>query len=275
MKLWGGRFETGPGEVFERFGNSLHFDRRLIECDIRGSQAFARALEAASARFAERYSAWDGALGPDALEAIAVLLPDEAPLSATSLESYATCPQRFMLERLLRIKAVSEPEQVVRIDALSRGSVIHRIFERFYEEVEGRTPAPLAAHPGRGPSGRGQRVDPRPGRWAALHWLLPGHPLRPRPHQWRGPLAIPHRRPDRGRARGRRGNRLLRLRGRHALRPRRNHRRPALEAALSGATQLARPIRRRPVHRHDGRGCGRGAVGGLTDPCISARFVLN
>jgi argininosuccinate lyase len=45
MKLWGGRFETGPSEVFERFSNSLHFDRRLIEADIRGSQAFARALE--------------------------------------------------------------------------------------------------------------------------------------------------------------------------------------------------------------------------------------
>ena len=23
MKLWGGRFETGPSEVFERFSNSL------------------------------------------------------------------------------------------------------------------------------------------------------------------------------------------------------------------------------------------------------------
>ncbi|MBS1856853.1 MAG: argininosuccinate lyase [Acidobacteria bacterium] len=45
MKLWGGRFESGPSEVFERFGNSLDFDRRLIDCDIRGSQAFARALE--------------------------------------------------------------------------------------------------------------------------------------------------------------------------------------------------------------------------------------
>jgi argininosuccinate lyase len=45
MKLWGGRFESGPGEVFERFGNSLAFDRRLIDCDLRGSQAFARALE--------------------------------------------------------------------------------------------------------------------------------------------------------------------------------------------------------------------------------------
>src|SRR5207248_8222639 len=53
MKLWGGRFETGPGEVFERFGNSLHFDRRLIECDIRGSQAFARALERAAILSAE------------------------------------------------------------------------------------------------------------------------------------------------------------------------------------------------------------------------------
>ena len=45
MKLWGGRFEAGPSEVFERFSGSLHFDRRLIDADIRGSQAFARALE--------------------------------------------------------------------------------------------------------------------------------------------------------------------------------------------------------------------------------------
>jgi argininosuccinate lyase len=47
MKLWGGRFETGPSEIFERFSGSLDFDRRLIEADIRGSQAFARALERA------------------------------------------------------------------------------------------------------------------------------------------------------------------------------------------------------------------------------------
>jgi len=45
VKLWGGRFESGPGEVFERFSGSLDFDRRLIDADIRGSQAFARALE--------------------------------------------------------------------------------------------------------------------------------------------------------------------------------------------------------------------------------------
>lgn len=47
MKLWGGRFETGPSQVFERFSGSLHFDKRLLEADVRGSQAFARALERA------------------------------------------------------------------------------------------------------------------------------------------------------------------------------------------------------------------------------------
>ncbi len=44
MKLWGGRFEQGPSEVFQRFSWSLHFDRRLFEADILGSQAWARAL---------------------------------------------------------------------------------------------------------------------------------------------------------------------------------------------------------------------------------------
>jgi len=45
MKLWGGRFEGGPSEIFERFSGSLHFDRRLLDVDCRGSQAYARALQ--------------------------------------------------------------------------------------------------------------------------------------------------------------------------------------------------------------------------------------
>jgi argininosuccinate lyase len=44
MKLWGGRFESGPSDIFERFSNSLAFDRRLLDADVRGSQAFARSL---------------------------------------------------------------------------------------------------------------------------------------------------------------------------------------------------------------------------------------
>ncbi|MGH9671589.1 MAG: lyase family protein, partial [Bryobacteraceae bacterium] len=47
MKLWGGRFDEAPSEVFERFSGSLHFDRRLIDADIEGARAFARELERA------------------------------------------------------------------------------------------------------------------------------------------------------------------------------------------------------------------------------------
>lgn len=53
MKLWGGRFEEGPSEVFQRFSWSLHFDRRLFEADILGSQAWARALARAGILTAE------------------------------------------------------------------------------------------------------------------------------------------------------------------------------------------------------------------------------
>ncbi len=72
MKLWGGRFAEGPSEVFERFSGSLHFDRRLLNADIRGSQAFARALEGVGILTAEeRYelvSAFDS-IAQDAKQA--------------------------------------------------------------------------------------------------------------------------------------------------------------------------------------------------------------
>src|SRR5262245_26696527 len=46
MKLWGGRFEGGPSEVFDRFGRSLDYDRKLVDVDLRGSIAHARGLRA-------------------------------------------------------------------------------------------------------------------------------------------------------------------------------------------------------------------------------------
>ncbi len=47
MKLWGGRFAAPPSEVFERFGRSLSFDRRLLDADVRGSITYARELHRA------------------------------------------------------------------------------------------------------------------------------------------------------------------------------------------------------------------------------------
>jgi argininosuccinate lyase len=45
-RLWGGRFEGGPAEAFQRLNESLSVDRRLWREDIDGSRAHARMLAA-------------------------------------------------------------------------------------------------------------------------------------------------------------------------------------------------------------------------------------
>ena len=46
-KLWGGRFSAEEDPLFREFNDSLPFDRELLEADITGSLAYARALERA------------------------------------------------------------------------------------------------------------------------------------------------------------------------------------------------------------------------------------
>jgi len=110
----------------------------------RAAPAFARALRAEQARRSNRYSEWDGALGPDALSAIASLVPAERVMSPTALENYAACPQRFLMANVLRVRSVEEPERTVRIDNLRRGSLFHRILQRFDGEWDSDGPAALA-----------------------------------------------------------------------------------------------------------------------------------
>ena len=45
--LWSGRFEEDPDAALFEFGASFRFDRRLFEDDVRGSLAWAAALERA------------------------------------------------------------------------------------------------------------------------------------------------------------------------------------------------------------------------------------
>jgi RecB family exonuclease len=110
----------------------------------RAAPTFARARVAERARRSARYTEWDGALGPMASETIATLVPWDFAYSPTVLEDYASCPQRFLMSRLLRVRAVEEPERTVRIDPLHRGSLIHRILERFHDEWCGEGPAASA-----------------------------------------------------------------------------------------------------------------------------------
>ena len=46
-KLWGGRFSAATDELMRRFNDSIAFDRRLYDVDVRGSIAYAAALQRA------------------------------------------------------------------------------------------------------------------------------------------------------------------------------------------------------------------------------------
>ena len=129
-------------------------DRTYLQADVtrpaatatfaEAAPSFARAIEARRARRADRYSEWDGALEPAGADAADRLLGGRL-LSPTAVQDYATCPQRFLMTHLLRIKTLEEPERTVRIDATRRGSLFHRIFERFQSEWTGKGHPSLAS----------------------------------------------------------------------------------------------------------------------------------
>ncbi len=54
-------------------------------------------------------------------------------MSATRMESLASCPLQFMFERLARVEILEAPDRRHMIDARDRGSLIHSVLEDFVE----------------------------------------------------------------------------------------------------------------------------------------------
>jgi RecB family exonuclease len=78
---------------------------------------------------------FDGRVGP-----MPGLVPDaNDALSPTSLETWATCPFKYLLSRVLRVREVERPEATDRISPLDRGSLIHAVLAAFLDRVEART----------------------------------------------------------------------------------------------------------------------------------------
>ena len=101
-----------------------------------------RVRAAEDAHWTPVYGPHDGVLSPSG----AALLDGHAafarPFSPTALEAYAKCPQRFFLSRIVGVRRDEEPDELLRISALDRGSVFHAIVERFMRSLGGRRPGP-------------------------------------------------------------------------------------------------------------------------------------
>jgi len=86
-----------------------------------------------SARWQRRLTGYDGRFqNPELVRwAAERSLPSTGQVSASRVEQYALCPYQFYLKRVMGIERWQEEEAVEAMDPLARGSVVHKILERF------------------------------------------------------------------------------------------------------------------------------------------------
>jgi ATP-dependent helicase/DNAse subunit B len=107
---------------------------------------FARAEKMAKRRWGIRlFTEYDGCLGSARARRILqerFALSGQV-LSATRLETYASCPFRYFLSEILNLQPVPSPEEIRRIEPLSRGTLLHKILHDFYRHAAAEIPLPL------------------------------------------------------------------------------------------------------------------------------------
>ncbi|MFH1314373.1 MAG: PD-(D/E)XK nuclease family protein [Candidatus Eisenbacteria bacterium] len=112
---------------------------------------FNRALKLEAERWGRRvFTSYDGVLstrGPKtALPGIHSIA--SRTVSPTRLETYARCPYRYLLESVMRIEPLVEPERAERISPLDRGKLIHQILWEFLMQIKKERGFPVRIQPG-------------------------------------------------------------------------------------------------------------------------------
>ena len=67
--------------------------------------------------------------------------------SLSALQRFSTCPYQFLLSTIFRLEPWDEPEPLVRMDPLTRGSLYHKVQADFYRAMQAAGALPIA--PGR------------------------------------------------------------------------------------------------------------------------------
>ena len=96
---------------------------------VEANQTLARGFAAVAARLSDEFTEWEGRVGDNDELAIGDLV-----LSATSLETWASCPARYFFKQVLQVREQDDLEDVDELEARHRGSLVHAILERLGRE---------------------------------------------------------------------------------------------------------------------------------------------
>ena len=110
-----------------------------------------RGIELRRARMSPRLTRFDGNLPAGDLRGTVLAHPagGRETTSASRLEMWAGCPHAYFMRHVLRVEAIDDADDDHRISPLERGSLVHRILERWLAEAiaEDAVPAPKARWP--------------------------------------------------------------------------------------------------------------------------------
>ena len=63
-------------------------------------------------------------------------------ISASSLENWAKCPRAFFFEKLLRVNSIDEPDSLLRMGPLEKGTIVHSAIDQFFKSLLGDDQSP-------------------------------------------------------------------------------------------------------------------------------------
>ena len=96
-----------------------------------------RGIELRRARFSRQLTRFDGNLAAGDLREASLPHPADGDqvMSASRLEAWAGCPHAYFMRYVLRVEAIDDAGDDHRISPLERGSLVHRILERWLTEA--------------------------------------------------------------------------------------------------------------------------------------------
>jgi ATP-dependent helicase/nuclease subunit B len=80
---------------------------------------------------------------PAVAPALAAQRLNQRPYSLSALQRFSTCPYQFLLATIHRLQPWEEPEPLVRMDPLTRGSFFHRVQAEFLRAMDQRGLLPI------------------------------------------------------------------------------------------------------------------------------------
>ena len=100
-------------------------DHPLVGTD----EVLARAVRLRDARASDEFTEYDGDLSSCAIA------PVDGPIAPTRIEAWPACPHAYFVRYLLGVRPVDEPEDIVSVTALDKGSALHEAVHRLHQAV--------------------------------------------------------------------------------------------------------------------------------------------